>query len=144
MAAYRSSSLGGTCDHAITSCPEPTLVRRDRHSLGRINFDRATASPRRTNRSTSRQNSGALPYTGQANGCSLHEELPADRADFRKIKGSRCACGGRAALTSINIGFRGGAFCFAEGATSIWETRCKRSRCTSRETPCCGGTKGKE
>jgi hypothetical protein len=91
-----------------------------------------------------RQNSGALPYTGQANGCSLHEELPADRADFRKIKGSRCACGGQAALTSINIGFRGGAFCFAEGATSIWETRCKRSRCTSRETPCCGGTKGKE
>jgi hypothetical protein len=33
MAAYRSSSLGGTRDHAITSCPEPTLVGRDRHSL---------------------------------------------------------------------------------------------------------------
>jgi hypothetical protein len=32
MAAYRSS-LAGTCDHAITSCLEPRLVGRGRHSL---------------------------------------------------------------------------------------------------------------
>jgi hypothetical protein len=45
-------------------------------------------------------------YTRSVNWCNFIVELPAGHADFREIKGSDCAPGGRATLKQIDIGSR--------------------------------------
>ena len=128
-------SLGGTCDHALTSCREPKLAAEVVTPLAGSILTGQQTSPQRTNRSASRQNSGALPYTVQAIGCSLHEQTASGSCRFPQNQRQPCARGGQAALTQ-STSVSGGRILHCRRRDVNLGTWCKRSCRTSPETSC--------
>ena len=141
--AYRSRRLA---EPAITHSPRAVNLSWSAEVVtllaGSIVTGQQT-SPQRTNRSASPQNSGALPYTVQTIGCSLHEQTVSGSCRFPQNQRQPCASGGQAALTQ-STSVSGGRILHCRRRDVNLGTWCKRSRRTSPETSCCGGTKGRE